>query len=163
MYNSFVYSCLDNYGRLYWVYQTQSDNELAGAIWGNEWRDWTAKDSLDLCLTSEGMINTAWWSHDLMVGHGLESHLATSLLSDWTCPDGWHLLSCNTFIHGGVDSNRRKWGCPGPALYPSEGVPCKDYVGLCKVIMQNSWLFAKSAHYMCHICPICNVYIIWPE
>ena len=157
---------LDNYGRLSWVYQTQVQQWAHKSHSMAEWRYFAAKDSLDLCLASKGMVNTAWGSHDPMAGHGLECHLEVSLLCEQICPDGWHLLSWNTALHG----LQEHWlvfmaieGKGDNALILSHTHPSKfqlDYIGLSKLIVQISFPSCKTRS-LDASCPYINW--CWPE
>ena len=70
-------------------------------------------------------INMPWWT---MASPELEHHYTWSINEHWL-----------VFI-----SNRRKRGCPDPVLYPSEQI-WQDYIGLSKVIMQNSYSIYKTS------------------
>jgi hypothetical protein len=145
---------LDDYGRLSWVYQTQVRHWAYRSHSMPEWRYFAAKDSLDLCLASEGTVNTAWGSHDPTAGHGLECHHEVSLLSERICPDGRHLLSWNTALHG----PQERWPVfmaiegKGDALILPRTHPSKtrlDYVGLSKLIVQISFPICKNSIAIC--------------
>jgi hypothetical protein len=98
-----------------WAYRSHSRTE---------WRCWTAMEPLDSCLASERTIKHAWWSHDRTAAMAWNANI-TSLLSDWLCLDGWHLLSWSTSFHGLETTwcwrQQRKRGRPDPALDPSQG------------------------------------------
>jgi hypothetical protein len=126
VYNSFRL-LLDDYGRLSWVYQTQVRQWVHRSHSMNEWRWLSAKDSLDLCLTSEGTINTAWRSHDRKavprLGMPPRSFPSQWLNMPWwtASPELEHRFIWSANLRWPVFiGNRRKRGRPDPVSYPSE-------------------------------------------
>ena len=86
----------------------------------------------------------------------------SSLLSDWLCPDGRHLLSCNTFIHDQKRSVLKATEGQGdahdPFSYPSEENFGEEHVCLHKVIVQNRGTICKTS--LLRFSRPCDMYLL---